>query len=274
MEITSETVAVVTGAGSGIGAALARALAGAGCAVVLADVEESALADVAEGIDGEVHTVVTDVSDPAAVERLADEAFGRFGAVHVVCNNAGVSTFNPLTAQTLDDWRWVLGVNLWGVIHGVHTFLPRLLEQGQPAHVVNTASLAGLASGIPSLGPYNVSKVGVVSLSETLRIELAMAQAPVGVSVLCPGSTPTQILDSERNRPADLGREQREAGGDAFRDSVRASFGTPSARSAEQVADMVVDAVRTNRFWIVTSGEMQSLVSTRYDEIVAATPST
>ena len=214
MELTDGSVAVVTGGASGIGAALGHAFAAAGCSVVLADVDSSALDAVAGTVEGEVLTVVTDVSVATDVERLAEVAFDRFGAVHVVCNNAGVSTFNPVVAQTLDDWRWVLGVNLWGVVHGVQAFLPRLLSQGEPAYIVNTSSLAGLASGLPSLGPYNVSKVGVVALSETLRMELAMAGAPVGVSVLCPGSTPTAILESERNRPAALGTETRVPDGD------------------------------------------------------------
>ncbi len=201
MELSNGSVAVVTGAASGIGAALARAFAAAGCSVVLADVDAVALDAVAATMEEEVLTVVTDVSVAADLEHLAETAFNRFGAVHVLCNNAGVSTFNPVVAQSLDDWRWVLGVNLWGVIHGVQAFLPRMTAKGQPAHIVNTSSLAGLASGLPSLGPYNVSKVGVVALSETLRMELAMAGSPVGVSVLCPGSTPTRILESERNRP-------------------------------------------------------------------------
>jgi NAD(P)-dependent dehydrogenase (short-subunit alcohol dehydrogenase family) len=272
MEMTGASVAVVTGAASGIGAALGQAFAAAGCAVVLADVEADALAAVAGSIEGDVLAVVTDVSDAAAVERLADEAFARFGEVHVLCNNAGVSTFNPLIDQTLHDWRWVLGVNLWGVIHGVHTFLPRLLAQDRPAHIVNTSSLAGLASGLPLLGPYNVTKVGVVALSETLRIELAMSGASIGVSVLCPGSTGTRILESERNRPANLGREARREEGEALRDAVRSSFDGPAARTAEQVAAAVLDAVRENRFWVITSGEMQGLVASRYDEITNATP--
>jgi NAD(P)-dependent dehydrogenase (short-subunit alcohol dehydrogenase family) len=272
MELTGGSVVVVTGAASGIGAALGQAFAAAGCAVVLADVDADALAAVAADIEADALAVVTDVSDAAAVEHLADEAFGRFGGVDVLCNNAGVSTFNPLMSQSLDDWRWVLGVNLWGVIHGVHTFLPRLLAQGRPAHVVNTSSLAGLASGLPQLGPYNVSKVGVVALSETLRMELAMSGAPIGVSVLCPGSTGTRILESERNRPAHLGREVRGAEGEALRDAVRLNFDGPAARSAEQVADAVLDAVRADRFWVITSGEMQGLVSSRYDEIANATP--
>ena len=212
MELTNGSVAVVTGAASGIGAALGRAFAAAGCSVVLADVDAVALDAVAATMEGEVLTVVTDVSVAADLEHLAEAAFDRFGAVHVLCNNAGVSTFNPVVAQTLDDWRWVLGVNLWGVIHGVQAFLPRMTAQGQPAHIVNTSSLAGLASGLPSLGPYNVSKVGVVALSETLRMELAMAGSPVGVSVLCPGSTPTGILESERNRPAAARQRTARAG--------------------------------------------------------------
>jgi NAD(P)-dependent dehydrogenase (short-subunit alcohol dehydrogenase family) len=265
-------VAVVTGGASGIGAALGRALAAEGCTVVLADVESDTLSDVAAEIDGDVMTVVADVSDPADVERLAGEVYGRFPAVHLLCNNAGVSTFNPITAQTLDDWRWVLGVNLWGVIHGVHTFLPRLLAQGEPAHIVNTSSLAGLASGLPHVGPYNVSKVGVVALSETLRLELAMSGAPIGVSVLCPGSTGTRIFDGERNRPADLGRETRQEQGDAFRDAVRAGFGGAGSRTAAQVADAVLDAVRHDQFWVITSGELHGMVSSRFAEIDAATP--
>jgi NAD(P)-dependent dehydrogenase (short-subunit alcohol dehydrogenase family) len=272
MELTGGSVAVVTGAASGIGAALGQAFAAAGCAVVLADVETDALAAVAGGIEGDVVAVVTDVSDAAAVERLADEAFARFGEVHVLCNNAGVSTFNPVIDQTLHDWRWVLGVNMWGVIHGVHTFLPRLLAQDRPAHIVNTSSLAGLASGLPLLGPYNVSKVGIVALSETLRIELAMSGVPIGVSVLCPGSTGTRILESERNRPANLGREARTEESEALRDAVRSSFEGPAARTAEQVAGIVLDAVRENRFWVITSGEMKELVTSRYDEIANATP--
>lgn len=272
MELTEGSVAVVTGAASGIGAALARTFADAGCALVLADVEEAPLAAVAQGIDAEVLSVVTDVSDADAVEQLAERAFAWKGGVQVVCNNAGVSTFNPIAAQTLDDWRWVLGVNLWGVVHGVHAFLPRLLAQGTPAHIVNTSSLAGLASGLPALGPYNVSKVGVVALSETLRMELAMAGAPVGVSVLCPGTTGTAILDSERNRPAALGQERRVEQGDALRDAVRSGFDTPAALTPAAVAGLVLDAVRSDAFWIVTSGELHPLVASRYEEITAATP--
>jgi len=272
VDIGTGTVAVVTGAASGIGAALAQAFSAAGCAVVVADIEEAPLAAVAASLPGQALAVPTDVSDPVAVDRLADAAFDRFGAVHVLCNNAGVSTFNPLMAQTLDDWRWVLGVNLWGVVHGVHAFLPRLLAQGEPAHIVNTSSLAGVVSGIPFLGPYNVSKVGVVAISETLRLELAMAGANVGVSVLCPGSTDSHILESERNRPSAFGSESRLPEGDAFRDAVRASFHAPGARSAADVAARVLAAVRAGEFWVLPSGEMNDLVRARCTEMMAALP--
>jgi NAD(P)-dependent dehydrogenase (short-subunit alcohol dehydrogenase family) len=266
-------VAVVTGGASGIGAALGRAFAAQGCAVVLADVEREALDSCAGAIDGEVLPVVTDVSDAAAVDRLADQAYERFGAVHLLCNNAGVSTFNPVVDQTLDDWRWVLGVNLWGVIHGVRTFLPRFLDQGGPAHIVNTSSLAGLMSGLPSLGAYNVAKVGVVALSETLRIEMAMAGAPVGVSVLCPGTTVTEILESERNRPTSLGVEDRTPAGEGMRQAVRSGFSGPGARTADDVAALVVDAVLHDRFWVITSGEMRDGITARFAEILEDMPS-
>jgi NAD(P)-dependent dehydrogenase (short-subunit alcohol dehydrogenase family) len=272
MELSNGSVAVVTGAASGIGAALGRAFAAAGCSVVLADVDSVGLDALAATMEGEVLTVVTDVSVAADLEHLAEAAFNRFGGVHVLCNNAGVSTFNPVVAQSLDDWRWVLGVNLWGVIHGVQAFLPRMTAQGQPAHIVNTSSLAGLASGLPSLGPYNVSKVGVVALSETLRMELAMAGSPVSVSVLCPGSTPTRILESERNRPAELGSELRVPDGDLMRDAVRSGFDGPGARTVAEVAGDVLDGVRGGQFWIITSGEMRELVSSRFRELDSSTP--
>ena len=267
------TVAVVTGGASGIGAALGQAFARQGCSVVLADVEAGALDKSAAAIDGEVLTVVTDVSDAASVENLAAEAFDRFGAVHVVCNNAGVSTFNAIADQTLDDWRWVLGVNLWGVIHGVHAFLPRLIAQNQPARIVNTSSLAGIMSALPFLGAYNVTKVGVVALSETLQLELEMSGSPVGVSVLCPGSTVTNILESYRNRPTTFGTEDRTVEGEGMRQAVLAGFSAPSARTAEEVAGDVVDAVRGDRFWIITSAEMREPIGARFDQIMAAMPS-
>ena len=228
-------VAVVTGAASGIGRSLALAFAEAGSAVVLADIEAAALDVVtAEIIEagGAAEAVVTDVADAASVERLAAVTLQRFDRVDVLCNNAGVSTFNLVADQTLDDWRWVMGVNLWGVIHGVHTFLPIMREQGTPAHIVSTASVAGLMSGVQFIGPYTVTKVGVVSLSETLRAEMATLGLPIGISVLCPGSTDTNVLESERVRPASLGEERRGDMAEGMRRYVKDSFAGPTGADA------------------------------------------
>ena len=176
-------VAVVTGAASGIGNAMATRFADEGMKVVLADIEEGPLADAEKRLaDGgaAVLAVPTDVTKAAQVDALADQTFGAFGTAHIVCNNAGVATGGPMWTLTERDWAWVMGVNLWGVIHGVRAFVPRLVEQGE-GHVVNTASIAGLTSA-PMMGPYNVTKHAVVTLSETLQQELAMQASPVKVS--------------------------------------------------------------------------------------------
>lgn len=275
MEDLNGKVAVVTGAASGIGAALAAAFADAGCSVVLADVEKDALdarAGELAASGATVEAVVTDVSDAASVDALAAATIERFGQVDIVCNNAGVSTFNTIDRQTLDDWRWVLDVNLWGVVHGVHTFLPIMRKQGTPGHIVNTASIAGLQSGIPFLAPYSASKVAVVSISETLRIELQMAGAPIGVSVLCPSGVDTRVLEAERNRPAALGREARTPEAEGFIATVRRQFAREAGgKTPDEVAALVLDAIRTNRFWIITHEERPSL-QRRFDEILAAVP--
>src|SRR5436853_5069051 len=193
-------VAVVTGAASGIGRALAEAFAGAGSAVVVADLDGAEAELVAAGIraaGGDAEAVTVDVTDAAAVEKLAATTVERYGRVDVLCNNAGVSTFNLLRDQTLDDWRWVFAVNLWGVIHGLHSFVPIMRSQGTRAHIVNTASIAGLLSGVAFIGPYDATKVAVVSISETLAQELAIDQIPIGVSVLCPSSVDTRVMESE-----------------------------------------------------------------------------
>src|SRR3954471_7143742 len=198
-------VAVVTGGASGIGLGMARRFAGEGMKVVIGDVEKDALdAAVAElGAAGaEVEGVVTDVSDAAQVQALADATMSRFGAVHVVCNNAGVGGGGLSWEMPLSTWEWVLGVNLWGVIHGVRAFTPLLMQQPE-AHIVNTASVAGLVAS-PFMGPYNASKHAVVAISETLHHEFAITGATARVSVLCPGWVNTGIAQSDRNRPAHL----------------------------------------------------------------------
>ena len=276
MDELEDKVVVITGGASGIGFAMAKAFLDEGCRVVIADIEVSALDDACARLDHSagdaVHAVVTDVSALASVERLAAAALERFGQVDIVCNNAGVSTFNAIDQLTMADWHWVLGVDLWGVIHGVHTFLPIMLRQGAPAHMVNTASIAGLVSGVAHLGPYAVAKVGVVSLSETLRIELAMSGAPIGVSVLCPSATNTNVMEGERNRPPHLGTEARTADAEVWRAAIRSGFTGPSGKEPEEVAAMVVDAVRKNRFWVVSHDDLRPVLEHRFAEIVAATP--
>src|SRR4051812_28956330 len=234
-------VAVVTGAASGIGRALADRFAAERMKVVLADVEAGAL-EVAEkelrDSGAEVLAVQTDVSDPGSVDALARATVDAYGAAHVICNNAGVGGGGQMQTLATADWEWVLGVNLWGVIHGIRAFLPTLLEQDE-AHIVNTASMAGMVAG-PYMGPYNASKFAVVAISETLFKELAGQSANVGVSVLCPGWVNTNIADSARNRPAELGGgEAAEESAPGMRDMLRQMLasGMPPAEVAARVLD-------------------------------------
>jgi NAD(P)-dependent dehydrogenase (short-subunit alcohol dehydrogenase family) len=259
-------VAVVTGAASGIGRALAERFARARMKVVLADVEAAALSTATHELadaGAEVLAVPTDVSRAEDVDALARRALERFGGVHVLCNNAGVALAGPIWEHTLEDWRWLLGVNLWGVIHGVRTFVPLMLEAKTPGHVVNTASVAGLTSA-PGLGVYNVSKHAVVTLSETLAKDLEMAGAPIKVSVLCPGFVNTRILDSARNRPADLGAEQpRPAEVDGVVRNLVAA-GMPPA----EVASHVLRAVEEERFYVLTHPDFLAQVKERCQDVV------
>src|SRR5204862_878647 len=197
-------VGVVTGGASGIGRALAEAFAREGARVVVADLDEAGMAEVVVPIrsrGGEALAVRTDVTDLASVQALAGRAFDAFGRVHVLCNNAGVALWGGLETATHRDWQWVLGVNLWGVVHGLEAFLPRMIAQKEPGHVVNTASMAGLVA-TRGLGIYNTSKYAVVGLSETLAKDLA--PHGIGVSVLCPMGVATRIGASDRNRPRHL----------------------------------------------------------------------
>jgi NAD(P)-dependent dehydrogenase (short-subunit alcohol dehydrogenase family) len=268
-------VAVVTGAGSGIGAALAEAFGALGGRVVLADVEEAALKRVGETLRDrgvEFLAVPTDVSDPDAVEHLARLTVEQFGRIDVLCNNAGVSTFNALADQTMTDWRWVLGVNLWGVVNGVQSFVPIMRAQGTPAHVVNTSSIAGLWSGIAFIGPYAVSKVGVVSLSETLNAELRAEQSPIGVSVLCPSSVDTKVLEAERNRPKSFGAEHRTDVAEHVRLMIADGLVGPDGKSPAEVAAMTLDAIRHDRFWIITHASARATLEARFASILADIP--
>ena len=269
-------VAVVTGGASGIGRALALRFAGEGSAVVVADLDGGGAEQVAAAIradGGDAEGVRVDVSDAASVDALAARAVERFGQVDVLCNNAGVSTFNLIEDQTLDDWRWVFSVNLWGVVHGVHSFLPVLRAQGTPAHIVNTASVAGILSGVMFIGPYAATKSAVVSISESLRQEFAFGQLPIGVSVLCPSSVDTRVMESERGRPASLGTERRRDAAEAFRVAIRDSFTGPTGLTPAQVAERVLEAVRSGRFWVITHPGEKPAVESRCAELLSEFPS-
>jgi NAD(P)-dependent dehydrogenase (short-subunit alcohol dehydrogenase family) len=266
MELTAGKVAVVTGAASGIGFALASRFAHAGLDVVLADVEASALAEAEQKIgDLGVQTlaVPTDVSDEAAVQALADAAVKRFGAVHVVCNNAGVETDADPWLGPISAWKWVLGVNLWGVIHGIRAFLPQFLGQGG-GHFVNTASIAGLYPGFaPS---YDASKHAVVAISEDLYNSMSLAGLPVGVSVLCPGWVRTRIMDAARNWPTSLG-EQPPPSFAAEVVSKHVRHAIDEAIRPDAVADLVADAVVAGRFWVFTEQPFVDLAVRRWQRI-------
>jgi NAD(P)-dependent dehydrogenase (short-subunit alcohol dehydrogenase family) len=272
MKAFKDRVAVVTGAASGIGRAVAERLAAEGMKIVLADIEPDALEESEQQMKANgarVLAVRTDVSKPLEVEALAKETLSAFGAIHVLCNNAGVAAGGFSWRRTSADWEWVLGVNLWGVIHGLRVFVPIMLEQDSEGHIVNTASIAGLTS-IPLHSVYQVSKHGVVTLSESLHHEFAMMGAKLKVSVLCPGWVRTQIADSERNRPPEL---QNDAAEDVrlpeeeLFEQVARQF-LAEGMAPERVADCVFDAIRDESFWILTHPETKEWVRARAEDAV------
>lgn len=271
MENLKGKVAVITGAASGIGKAVATQAAAEGMKVVLADIEENALKEAADELaagGADVLAAVTDVSDVASVRELRDRALREFDAVHLVHNNAGVGTGGPIWEVPEQDWRWILEVNLWGVVHGIATFVPLFIEQGE-GHVVNTASIAGLTTA-PFLGPYNATKQAVVAMSETLYKDLeATGISGVGVSVLCPGFVQTRIAESERNRPSWAPERDVEGAAEMrglIQDLVRGGI------APDEVARLVLDAVRTNTFYILTHPELRGALQTRFDDILEGRP--
>jgi NAD(P)-dependent dehydrogenase (short-subunit alcohol dehydrogenase family) len=243
--------------------------------VVLADIERPALERATATIEGsvagaEVLAVATDSSLRTDIERLADAAVERFGAVHVLCNNAGVGSRGLTIGQLpLRDFEWVLGVNLWGVIHGLTTFLP-LLEREDEAHIVNTASVSGLFH-LPRMGPYNASKAAVVALSETLKFELDAQGSHVGVSIVCPSWVRTNISTAVRNLPERLAYElttEQAADMTAYKARRREQTAGTTALEPDDVAAQVVDAVRTNRFYVITHPESLDNMRARFERIL------
>ncbi len=268
----SGKTAVITGAASGIGLALARHAATAGMNLVLADIAPERLDAAAATLgvpDTRLAVCTADLSLEADVRALAKVAHARFGAVHLLCNNAGVALTRLVREMRTADWEWVLGANLWSVIHGIGAFLPEMLARGEPAHIVNTASVAGLLS-TPASAAYNVSKHGVVTLSETLYHELRDEQAPVGVSVLCPAWVNTGIGQAERNRPARLGANSP-AGDISQAHEARIQKALTSGRlSADDIAAAVFSAVAEDRFYVIPHRRINEVVRRRFDDILEA----
>jgi NAD(P)-dependent dehydrogenase (short-subunit alcohol dehydrogenase family) len=263
MKALDGKVAVVTGGGSGIGRELALACSREGMKVVLADVDVKGMDETADLVGGALK-VRCDVSRAAEVENLALETCDRFGAAHLVFNNAGVAVSGPTWTTTLEEWEWVLGVNLMGVVHGIRAFVPRMLAQGGEGHVVNTASAAGLIS-VPGSSVYCVSKHAVVTMSECLKHELRQANAAIGVSVLCPAFVPTRIFDSSRNRPPALAKDNP-LGAPYAKQGRKA---VESGRiSAAEVAAMTLAAVKADRFYVIPHAKIKGHVETRLRDIV------
>jgi NAD(P)-dependent dehydrogenase (short-subunit alcohol dehydrogenase family) len=268
------TVGVVTGGGSGIGLAIARALLAAGArGVVLADIDADALAKAETSLrDGrpgaDVLTVRTDVSVLADVEALAAATLARFGRVDVVVNNAGVIAWNPVSALSIREWRWVVDVNLWGVVHGVHVFLPILQAQGTPGHFVTTSSVGGVLAETPFMATYSATKGAIIGLSLTLDTELKMTGSPIGVTILCPGSTKdTCVIDAERSRPSDAPPLAHAAGVDQLIATIR--DGVDGGQPVDVLAGRVLDAVRAGDLWVFPNPEATDMVQVRLDALGA-----
>jgi NAD(P)-dependent dehydrogenase (short-subunit alcohol dehydrogenase family) len=268
-------VAVITGGASGFGREFANIGARLGMRLVLADVQQDALDKTRAELEAQGAQVLAmrcDVRKAEQVQALADVTMEKFGAVHLVFNNAGVGSGGLVWENSLADWEWVLGVNLWGVIHGVRTFTPLMLETakkepGYQGHIVNTASMAGLLNA-PNMGIYNVSKHAVVSLSETLYHDLQLINAPIGASVLCPYFVPTGISQSQRNRPDDVKEEGALTASQRAAQAVSEKAVSSGKVSAAQVAERTFDAIRDGQFYIYSHPQALGNVQTRMEDII------
>jgi NAD(P)-dependent dehydrogenase (short-subunit alcohol dehydrogenase family) len=265
MENLAGKVAVITGGASGIGFATAKALAARGARIVIADIEAGALDKAVAAVSSsgtKAEGVVCDVANLASVQHLADTTFSKMGAVHIVFNNAGVAVGGPIAEMKHSDWEWIIKVDLWGPIHGVEVFLPRMIEQRQGGHMLFTASFAGLVPN-EGLGPYCVAKYGVVALAEVLRREIR--RRDIGVSVLCPMRVETNIGSSERNRAADFGGAEASPRVQA-QDAANVNL-AGRVLKVDEVAANVVDAIIANRLYILPHDESREFLRRRFDRI-------
>jgi NAD(P)-dependent dehydrogenase (short-subunit alcohol dehydrogenase family) len=264
-------VAVITGGASGLGLEIARLAAKKGMKLVLSDIEERALKQAELEFSGhgiEVLSVRTNVAIAEDVEQLAEKTLERFGAVHLLFNNAGVALNKTAWETTVADWEWVLGVDLWGVIHGVRVFTPIMLKQSSPSHIINTASVAGMLS-TQGMAAYNVAKHGVVTLSETLYHDLKRRGANIDVSVLCPAWVNTAIWDSARNRPEDLQNDAERKSADDIKLEESARHAIQSGKvTAPMVAEIVFAAIEQNQFYILTHPKIKKWIGLRVEDIL------
>ena len=266
-------VAVITGAGGGIGAALAHMFAREGMRVVISDVDEQAARSTAADIAGsgsEAIAMRVDVSRQEDLDALADLAWDQFGSVDILCNNAGIvpsGRYRPIWEFPLEDWRWAFDVNVMGVVHGLRSFMPRMIAQNTEGHVVTTASVAGLVSGSGS-AVYSASKHAAVRATEALYASLQEIGSPIGVTLLCPGLVNTNIYNSERNRPSSLMPKEGIAEETAELQSIADSL-YRDAISPDEVARMVLDAVRTRQFYLLTSDNFDDPVRERFEALLA-----
>ena len=264
-DVTGKT-AFITGGASGIGFGMAQAFAAAGMNVAIADIEERALAEAEDSLaaDGaSVWSTVLDVTDRAAYAQAADGVEARFGKVHVICNNAGVSSRGPIERASYDDWDWVMGVNLDAVFNGIHTFLPRIKSHGEGGHVVNTSSIAGHIIGAGN-GLYTATKFAVVALSETLRLELAVDD--IGVTVVCPGAVKTRFNDSDRNRQTAFAHV-----GNTMTAEQKALICKSFDHGTEprDLGEMILDAIRNNNLYVLPHTEFKPVIQARYEAVMA-----
>jgi NAD(P)-dependent dehydrogenase (short-subunit alcohol dehydrogenase family) len=264
-------VAVITGAASGIGFGLARELAASGCRLSLADIDAEGLEQAGDSLRGEGFEVLctrTDVGRLEDVEKLAAATIDRFGAAHLTVNNAGVIAWNPIASLAIGDWKWVMDVNVWGVIHGLHVFLPIMKRQGE-GHIVNVSSIGGVLADTPFMATYSATKGAVIGLSLTLASELRLQNQPIGVTIVCPsGTRDTRAHLAERNRPASLGELHREPAAQALLDMVadQVAVGQPMC----DLTLRVVEAVRRNQLWVFPHPDSAPLIQPRLDAVSTA----